>query len=132
MNFEKFLVDTTIWVLYFRGEKDLENKIKSLILEEKIVTTEIIIMEILRGAKSQREYNQLYDDFTALPVLKLNNIIWEKSYKIGFKLRKMRINVPLSDILITMVAEHYNCLLLHRDKHFSLIERVVALKQQKL
>lgn len=132
MNFEKFLVDTTIWVLYFRGEKDLENKIKSLILEEKIVTTEIIIMEILRGAKSQKEYNQLYDDFTALPVLKLNNIIWEKSYKIGFKLRKMGIDAPLSDILITMVAEHYNCLLLHRDKHFPLIERVVALKQQKL
>jgi len=132
MNSEKYLIDTTIWILYFRGEKGLEEEIKSLILEERAVSTEIVILEVLRGAKSQKEYSQLYADFTALPVLKIDDVIWEKSYKIGFKLKKMGINVPLVDILIATIASQYNCCLLHRDKHFPLMKRGMELKQREL
>jgi len=101
-------------------------------LEARAVTTKIVILEILRGAKSQKEYNQLYADFMALPILKLNNTIWEKSYKVGFKLRKMGINVPLADILIATIASDYNCSLLHRDKHFPLIKKVIDIRQEKM
>ncbi len=132
MSSKKYLIDTTIWVLYFRGEKELEGKIKSLIFEERTVTTEIIILEILRGARSQKEYSQLYADFTALPILRLNSVIWEKSYKVGFKLRKMGINVPLADILIATIASYYNCSLLHRDKHFPLMKEVMDIRQEKI
>ena len=41
MNFEKCLIDATIWVLYFKGEKELEGRTGSLILEDRVVTTEI-------------------------------------------------------------------------------------------
>jgi len=132
MNPEKCLIDTTIWVLYFKGEKELEDEIKSLILKERAVTCEIVTLEVLRGAKSQKEYGQLHADFAALSTLRLTDIIWEKSYKIGFKLRKMRINVPLTDILIATVASHYNCLLLHRDKHFPLIKGVMNLREKEM
>ncbi len=132
MNSEKCLIDTTIWVLYFKGEKELEDEIKSLILEERAAICEIVTLEILRGAKSQREYGQLHADFAALSTLRLTDIIWEKSYKIGFRLRKMRINVPLTDILIATVASHYNCLLLHRDKHFPLIKGVMGLREREM
>jgi len=132
MNSEKCLIDTTIWVLYFKGEKELEDEIKSLILKERAVTCEIVTLEVLRGAKSQKEYGQLHADFAALSTLRLTDIIWEKSYKIGFKLRKMRINVPLTDILIATVASHYNCLLLHRDKHFPLIKGVMNLREKEM
>jgi hypothetical protein len=132
MNSEKCLVDTTIWVLYFKGEKGLKEKIKSLILEERAMTCEIVTLEVLRGARSEREYNQLYADFTALPILKLNDTIWEKSYEVGFKLKKAGINVPLADILIATTASHCNCLLLHRDKHFPLVKRVMNLREREM
>jgi len=131
MSPEKCLIDTTIWVLYFKGEKELENKIKSLILEEKATTCEIITLEVLQGAK-KKEYSQLQADFAALPMLKLTNIIWEKSYKVGFKLRERKIDVPLANILIATVASHYHCLLLHRDKYFPLIKRVMNLKERQM
>ena len=127
MNPEKCLIDTTIWVLYFKGKRELKDKIKSLILEERAATCEIVTLEVLRGAKAQKEYNQLQADFVALPILKLTNIIWEKSYKVGFKLRERKIDVPLANILIATVASHYHCLLLHRDKHFPLMKRVMDL-----
>jgi len=132
MNSEKCLIDTTIWVLYFKGEKELEDEIKSLILKERAAICEIVTLEVLRGAKSQKEYGQLHADFAALSTLRLTDIIWEKSYKTGFKLRKMRINVPLTDILIATVASHYNCLLLHRDKHFPLMKGIMGLREREI
>jgi len=132
MNSEKCLIDTTIWVLYFKGERQLEDEIKSLILKERAATCEIVILEVLRGARSQREYTQLQSDFTALPAFKITNIIWEKSYRVGFKLRRTGISVPLADILIATVASHYNCLLLHRDKHFPLIKGVMGLREREM
>ncbi len=132
MSSEKCLIDTTIWVLYFKGERELEDEIKSLILKERAAICEIVTLEVLRGARSQKEYAQLHADFAALSTLKLADIIWEKSYKIGFKLRKTGINVPLTDILIATVANHYNCLLLHRDKHFPLIKGIMGLREREM
>ncbi len=132
MNSEKCLIDTTIWVLYFKGERQLEDEIKSLILKERAATCEIVILEVLRGARSQREYSQLHADFAALPAFKITNIIWEKSYRVGFKLRRRGINVPLADILIATVGSHYNCLLLHRDKHFPLMKGIMGLREREM
>lgn len=132
MNSEKCLIDTTIWVLYFKGEKELEDEIKSLILKERAGICQIVTLEVLRGAKSQKEYGQLLADFAALPTLKLTDIIWEKSYKAGFKLRRMGINMPLTDVLIATIASHYNCPLLHRDKHFPLMKEVMNLREKEM
>ncbi len=132
MNFEKCLIDTIIWVLYFRGEKDVEDKVRSIILEDRAATTEIIVLEILRGARSQKEYDQLKGDLKALHLLRLNQAIWERSYHMGFKLRKAGINVPLTDILIAVIASYYQCSLIHRDKHFPLMTKLVALRQERV
>ena len=107
-----------------------ETQIKSLILKERAAVCEIVTLEVLRGVRSQKEYGQLYADFAALPTLRLTDIVWERSYKVGFKLRRAGINVPLTDILIATVASHYNCPLLHRDKHFPLIKGVINLKEK--
>lgn len=132
MNSEMFLIDTTIWVLYFKGEKDIEDKVKTLILQDKVAITEIIILETLRGARSQNEHNQLYDDFKALPLLQLDEAAWEESYKAGFKLRRAGITVPLADILIAALATRYTCPLLHRDRHFSLMAETLKLTEVRI
>jgi len=132
MSSERYLIDTTIWVRYFGGEKSVEDRVKSLILQDKILTTGIIILETLRGARSQREYNQLYNDYKALPLLPLDSTAWEESYKTGFLLRKAGVVVPLADILISALAICHGCQLLHRDKHFTLIAKYTKLKEEQI
>ncbi len=132
MNSEKILVDTTVWVLFFRGDVTVKDKMLSLILEDKIVTTEIVIMETLRGAKSKKEYSQLHDDFKAIPLLDLNKAYWERCYMVGFQLLRAGITVPIADILIAVQAMHYNHLLLHRDKHFPLMAKVIGLEEMQI
>ena len=132
MKADRYLVDTSVWVRYFNGEEGLEERIKSLILKDKVLTAGVIILEILRGAKSVAGYNHLYLDFKALPLLEADAEVWEEGYRMGFKLRKAGIIVPLADILIASVAIRHGSPLLHRDKHFCLIADNTRLKQEQV
>jgi predicted nucleic acid-binding protein len=132
MSADRYLIDTTIWVRYFGGEASVEDRVRSLILQDKVLTTGIIILETLRGARTASEYSQLYRDFKALTLLSLDASVWEESYKLGFKLRKSGVVVPLPDILISALAIRYECPLMHRDKHFSLIAQHSKLKEYQV
>lgn len=127
MNPEKFLIDTTAWVLFFRGDKSVEDKIKSLVLEDRALITEIIILETLRGARTQNEYDVLYHDLKSLPMLTAEEEVWEKSYKIGFSLKRAGMNIPSVDILIASIAVHHSVPLLHRDRHFPMIASLIKI-----
>jgi predicted nucleic acid-binding protein len=132
MKSDRYLVDTSIWVHYFHGEKSLEDRVRSLILKDKVLTAGVIVLETLRGAKSVADYNRLYLDFKALPWLEADVAVWEESYQIGFKLRKAGVVVPLADILIAAIAIRHRSPLLHRDKHFTLIAGNTKLDQEQV
>ena len=133
MNADRFLVDTTVWVKFLRGEDNkLREKLSALVLHNKAYTSEIIIMEILRGARSDREYRMLYDDFKALPLLSINKDVWELAWKNAYKLRQKGLNIPLPDVLIASIALHYKCILIHSDRHFDLASRHLKLRSLKI
>lgn len=129
MSAERFLIDTTIWVKYLRGiDPSLKDRLRSLVLEDRAFTSEVIIMEILRGAKSDKEYDLLYQDFLSIPQLSINSNVWETAWRTAYKLRKSGVNTPMADILISAVAIYHKCTLMHSDKHFTLIAKHSGLK----
>lgn len=129
MSPEKYLIDTTIWVGYLRGlDASLKDRLGPLVLEGRACTSDVIIMEILRGAKSDREYSMLYEDFLALPRLETDERVWETAWKAAYKLRKGGVNVPLTDVLIASIAVRHGCALMHSDKHFRVISGRMGLK----
>lgn len=129
MSPERFLIDTTVWVKYLRGmDLSMKDRISALVLEDKAMTSEIIVLEILRGARSGREYRMLYEDFLALPVLNMDRAVWETAWETAYKLRKKGINVPMADVMISAIAIHYKCTLMHCDKHFTLVSKHTGLK----
>jgi hypothetical protein len=133
MNSDKFLVDTTIWVKFFRGEDErLKERLSSLVLQNQACISEIIIMEILRGARSEKEYKMLYDDFMALPLLSINKNVWELAWEMVYKLKKKGITIPLADVIISSTALYYNCTLIHSDKHFDLVSKYLKLRTIKV
>lgn len=132
MKPDTYLVDTSVWVRYFNGDEGLEDRIKSLVLKDRVLTAGVIVLEILRGAGTPAGYNQLYLDFKALPSLEVDAEVWEEGYRMGFKLRKAGIVVPLADILIAAIAIRHRCPLLHRDKHFALIAKTTRLNEETI
>lgn len=129
MKSDRILVDTTIWVKFLRGsDTGVRDRLSAWIREEKVCTNEIIKLEILKGARSDREYALLLDDFSALELLTITAPVWELAGKTSYKLRKRGVDVPLTDILISATAVHYQCRLWHADKHFDLITGYAPLK----
>jgi predicted nucleic acid-binding protein len=129
MNPETVLVDTSIWIEYLRGTNEsVRKRLAALVSADKAATADIIIMEILRGARSDREYDVLREDFLALPRIEMTGAVWEKAWRTGYELRRKGVHIPLTDTIIAGLALEWSCTLMHSDKHFDLIARHTDLK----
>ena len=133
MTNELILADTTVWIHFLRGSGiHFQERIVPLIMSDRLATTPIVIMEILRGAKSQKEYDKLNKDLAALRCLDVSAKVWERACKLGYTLRHKGLNAPLSDTLIAAVAQEYDVRLLHDDRHFEMIASISPFKHEYL
>ena len=133
MTNELILADTTVWIHFLRGSGvQFQECIVPLIMADKLATTPIVIMEILRGAKSQKEYDKLSDDLAALRCFDISAKVWERASKLGYTLRHKGLNAPLTDTLIAAVAQEHSVCLLHDDRHFEMIASISPFKHEYL
>lgn len=128
-----FFLDTTVWIHFFRGAgPNIQERVTSLLMADNLVTSRIVIMELLRGARSRKEYASLHSLFSAMRCLEMTDSFWDLAGKTAYLLRKVGVNVPLTDTLIAVLALQNGMILLHDDRHYELIASVVDLRQQYL
>ena len=120
------LVDTSIWIDYFRGDgnsKDLD----ILIDENLIVTSEIILAELIPylKIKKQTKVIKLLQDVNIAPL----NIIWEEIIEFQVKcLKSGASGIGIPDLIIAQNAKQNNCKVYSLDKHFRLLNQVLKVK----
>ena len=58
---KKFLVDTSAWILSFKttGQEGLKTLLKEAIERDRVVTIPVIVLELLQGCKTQKEFDNL-------------------------------------------------------------------------
>ncbi|MFZ3207826.1 MAG: PIN domain nuclease [Geobacteraceae bacterium] len=133
MTNEIILADTSVWIPFLRGSGiQFQERLVPLIMADRLATTPIIIMEILVGAKSKKEYDKLSKDLAALRCFDVSAKLWQSACKLGYTLRQKAISVPLTDTLIAAVALEHNALLLHNDRHYEMIASITTLKHEYL
>lgn len=136
MNREEklFLVDTSAWILGLK--RNSSNQIKNILTEildkDQSATTGIIILELLQGCRTKKEYTEILSDLSALHYFEVNKEIWEKASQLGFDLRRKGKTVPSTDLLIASIALHYNLILIHADNHFEQIQEYISIKTKNL
>lgn len=125
-----FMVDTSVWIFALRKEPmlQLRDRIDSLLKEDIVITTGIIKLEILAGAKTEKEYRRLKSRFDALDSLETNDELWRKACEYGFKLRRRGLTIPSTDVLIATCALKAGAVLVHADTHFDLMEKSLGLR----
>lgn len=132
-NNELVLADSSIWIHFLRGSGvQYQERLVPLIMADRLTTIPVIIMELLRGATVQKQYDKLHADLKALRCLDISDKVWQRAYKLGFTLRQKGLNIPLTDTVIASVALEHDLLLLHDDKHYEMISSVTALKHEWL
>jgi len=120
------LVDTSIWIDYFRGgdnSKDLD----FLIDENLIITNDIILAELIPylKIKKQTKLIKLLHEVNKLPL----EIRWEEIIEYQVKCLKGGANgVGIPDLLIAQNAKQNRCKVYSLDKHFRLLNQVLKVK----
>ena len=126
------LVDTSVWIEILRDKtgntaKSFHDRIGS----DNCVMSRFNQLELLQGAKNQREWELLDDYLTSQYYLEASESTWREAARIYFELRKkgITINSPV-DCCIAQIAMEHGVFLLHRDKDFERISRVRPLEQE--
>jgi len=125
-----FLIDTSAWIFALRKDfvPAIKDRVSHLLGEHIVLTSGMIKLEILGGAKTEKEFQRLKARLDALDTVETNTSLWEKAYALAFKLRRKGITVPYTDILIAACALKTGSTLVHADAHFDLMANHIGLK----
>jgi predicted nucleic acid-binding protein len=127
-----YLVDTSIWIDFLREKDNQSVQFFLKILDEKqpFGITSFIYQEILQGASSQKDFDKLNDYMETQrfyhpkdPVLS-----YQMAAQYYFNCRSKGVTIrSTADCLIATVAIEYDLLLLHNDKDFIQLNKIVPL-----
>ena len=120
------LVDTSIWIDYFRGGGN-SSGMDALIDENILVTNEIILAELIPylKVKKQAKVIELLYEINLIPL----RIDWGEIIEFQVMCLKSGANgVGIPDLIIAQNAKENNCRIYSLDKHFHLLNQVLKVK----
>jgi len=128
-----FLIDSSVWVEYLRpkGSKKVKDRVREILQREEAVSCGVVVVEILRGAKNEKDFQSLHDSLTSLPQVPIDNSVIERASKWGFLLDRKGKTVSTTDLLIAAAA-YKKGKLLHLDHDFQVISSVVDLEEERI
>ncbi len=128
MRAVRVLVDTSVWVSYFRGGSPvISEKVDRLLAEAEVCVPKIVLAELVQGAKSEREISTIEDFFEAFTILDQRPETWMKAGKLSRKLKLRGKPIHLLDCYIAVIAQENGCAVLTLDEHFKEIQKVMPL-----
>jgi predicted nucleic acid-binding protein len=124
------LVDTSVWICFFarRGYPDIKKALSLLLEEDRAAIAGPIMIEIVQGARSAEEKENIRKWIKGLHWLPVTDDVWYNAAEMSFALRRKGVTTSAIDTLIAALAVEYDCSLLHLDSHFDLIARHWDLK----
>ncbi|MGD0627362.1 MAG: PIN domain nuclease [Thermodesulfobacteriota bacterium] len=128
-----FLIDSSVWVEYLRptGSQKVKERVRGILQKEEAVSCGIVIVEILRGAKNEKEFQTLKDSLVNLPQIPIDERVIERAANWGFLLDRKGRSISTTDLFIASAA-YKNACLLHSDNDFKVMASVVDLEEEKI
>lgn len=120
------LVDTSIWVAYFRTGDNSE-KLDFLIDENLIVTNDLILAELIPYLKiqNQRKLINLLLNINRFDL----SVNWNQIIEYQYKCLKNGLNgIGIPDLIIAQNAKQNHCEIYSLDNHFRLIKDILNLQ----
>jgi len=123
----KVLVDTSVWIEFFRKKEPYHRVVSELMDNDSICCLGIVVAELLQGAKSEKELNTIKDFLHVFDFLPEAVESWEKAGELSFLLHGKGRAAGLSDCYIAVAVQAADVRLFTLDKHFSVIRKEIGL-----
>ena len=121
------IADSNIWIHYLRNpNSEVGSTLQELLDANQVLMTDVVLAEVLQGARTEREFDILLSHLTALPHQEMSRETWVSAGRIGLELRLTKGLVPLTDLAIAAVALEYDHEVCTLDGHF---DRIADLKR---
>lgn len=126
---DKVLIDTSVWINFFRNkDTDLIEKIATLLKSKSVVYTGLVAVELLNGAKNEKELQTLYDLFKIIEKVNECDLTHFNAGMMGYKIAKNGYTLNTADLLIAQIAIENSLAIMTFDEHFKTIEKYSRLK----
>lgn len=124
------LIDTSAWVCFFArsGFIGIREAVSQLLDEDMAAIAGPIVVELIQGARTERERDFLKSRLEGLHWLPITDSHWHEAADLSFRLRRKGVTASAIDVLLAAVAISYKCKLLHKDSDFDLIAKHSALR----
>jgi predicted nucleic acid-binding protein len=125
--------DSSVWIDYFNGHDTPQVRTLDAALDDstnEIVLLDVVLMEVLRGFRHDREYDFARQALAPLPVEQAGGEeIAHYAATLYRRLRGHGITVRSSiDLLVGAWCIHNDCLLIHDDRDFAGMEQMEGLQ----
>lgn len=124
---DRVLIDTSVWIEYFRKKAPFFAQVESLIDEGRVCTLRFIIAELVQGARSDPESTVLESATQIFHLLEEQPDTWLEAGRLSSRLRRAGRSVGLGDCYIATMARQHDVPIWSLDKHFVEISRVAKI-----
>jgi len=125
------LVDSSVWIDYFRGTSTLQvARLDALLASEPVAIGDLMLAEVLQGFASDHDFNEVCRLLTGLTVVPIGGadiaVQAARNYR---SLRALGVTVRKTiDCLIATCCIEGGYALLHDDRDFDAFERHLGLR----
>lgn len=130
------LVDTSVWSLAFRRDGNANSPAvdalrAALVGGDSIVTTGLILQELLQGFSGPRARREIVERFAALPLLIPDRRDYIDAAELRNLCRRAGVQIGTIDALLAQLCIRHDLTLLTTDGDFTLAAKHSALKVWK-
>ena len=124
----KVLIDTSAWISFFRKDPFCHGVVSALIDEDRVACCGIILAELMQGAKSDKEIQNLKGFFMVFEFPDEPLTLWERAGELSYKLRLSGGSPGLADCYLAVVAKANSYSILTLDKHFIALSKETGVR----
>jgi predicted nucleic acid-binding protein len=125
------VVDISEWISKLRGQStEAVSKLDSVRASEKIALGDIILLEILQGARDERDAALIERRLKAFEIIQMVDVEIVRRSAANFRLLRskgLRLRATVDLVIGTFCIEH-GYFLLHQDRDFDIMERHLGLR----
>ncbi|MCG8458591.1 MAG: PIN domain-containing protein [Holophagales bacterium] len=127
------LVDTSVWSLAFRrdrpdGSEETLRLRQALEGRETVLTTGLVLQELLQGIRGPKAAEALIDRFRALPMIVPDRTDYVEAAKIRNQCRRSGIQLGTIDALLAQLCLRRDLTILTTDRDFHHAARILPLE----
>ena len=122
------LVDTSVWIDFFRGIASTKELLTKQIARDRVFTAGPVLFELLQGIRSSEEREQVKEALLSMNFLEITPEDWEGAALISRELRSKGITIPMTDLLLVQLAKTRDLEIISLDPHFDQIPGITHRK----